>query len=247
MILAGDGASRTVNVLVLRHRVAAELLREELTLDLRKTILGGNHATRLVERLHSILWSNAIVAHHKLLVSLLTASHKLNKPGVDAFQCLLAQRLLLRKDTLAFIFQVEHFFYRLPFLIDIKHASFVAVLSIGLNRECYGKSLAGELSEEPLARGVGPEVGSVQQTPVVFIAVVHYVLHPSHIAASLESGNRVSVLVEVAPAHELLHVLYLDVVGVDGLDVAKQVLGQRAAVGIAGLTALGLREVRTFQ
>ena len=41
--------------------------------------------------------------------------------------------------------------------------------------------------------------------------------------------------------------LDLNVVGVDSLDVAKQMLGQRPAVGIAGLATFGLAEIRTFE
>ena len=56
-----------------------------------------------------------------------------------------------------------------------------------------------------------------------------------------------AVLVEVAPRHELLDILDLNVVGVDSFDVSEEMLGQRPAVGIAGLAAFGLAEIRTFE
>ena len=48
-------------------------------------------------------------------------------------------------------------------------------------------------------------------------------------------------------AIQILHVLDLDVIGVQRLDVAEQVFGQRAAISVARKAAFGPREVRTLQ
>ena len=79
------------------------------------------------------------------------------------------------------------------------------------------------------------------------ITVPADIRHPLLVQPSRIFADRLSVLVEVAPRHELLDVFDLNVVGVDSLDVAKQMLGQRSAVGVAGLAAFGLAEIRTFE
>ena len=48
-------------------------------------------------------------------------------------------------------------------------------------------------------------------------------------------------------SHKFLDVLDLDIIGVQRLDIAEQVFGQRAAVGVARKAAFGPREVRTLQ
>ena len=79
------------------------------------------------------------------------------------------------------------------------------------------------------------------------ITVAADIRHPLLVQPSRIFADRLAILVEVAPRHELLDVLNLNVVGVDSLDVAKQMLGQRPAISIAGLAAFGLAEIRTFE
>ena len=79
------------------------------------------------------------------------------------------------------------------------------------------------------------------------ITVAAYIRYPLLVQPSRIFADRLAILVEIAPRHELLDVLDLNVVGVDSLDVAKQMLGQRPAVGIAGLATFGLAEIRTFE
>ncbi len=79
------------------------------------------------------------------------------------------------------------------------------------------------------------------------ITVAADIRHPLLIQPSCILADRLAVLVEVAPRHELLDVLDLNVVGFDCFDVAKQMLCQRPTVCIAGLAAFGLAEIRTFE
>lgn len=73
------------------------------------------------------------------------------------------------------------------------------------------------------------------------------VRHPLLVQSPCVLAYRFAVFVEVAPAHKLLDVLNLNVVGIDSLDIAEQVFGQRPAVGITGLPTFGLAEIRTFE
>ena len=70
---------------------------------------------------------------------------------------------------------------------------------------------------------------------------------PSHEAAAFVAADGVAVFVHVAPAHELLHVFDLDVIGIECFDVTEEVFGEGAAVGITRQASLGFAEVGAFE
>ena len=74
---------------------------------------------------------------------------------------------------------------------------------------------------------------------VEVVAVGLNLMDPTLIVGTLVTGDGMPVLVEFAPAHELLDILNLDVIGIEGLDVAEQMVGKGAAVGVAWLSSLG--------
>ena len=113
--------------------------------------------------------------------------------------------------------------------------------------EHYREAPFGEDAEKSAASGVCSVIGRVENPMRESIAVPADIRPPLQVQSSCIFADRLSVLVEVAPRHELLDVLDLNVVGVDSLDVSKEMLGQRPAVGVAGLASFGLTEIRTFE
>ena len=133
-----------------------------------------------------------------------------------------------------------------------------------------------ELPEISYPGCVGPEVGRIEHTMFEPIAVGAYLLYPAAVEYSLvfRVGNphrgdgcrsspavvfdvertegrtvRADALLddERPPFHEFDDIFDLDIVGAQLLDVAKKVIGQRAAVGVARHAAFGPGVVRAFQ
>ena len=82
---------------------------------------------------------------------------------------------------------------------------------------------------------------------VEVVAVTADMVHPRHEAAPFVAADGVAVFVHVAPAHELLHVLNLDVIGIEAFDVTEEVFGKGATVGIPWQASLGFAEVGAFE
>ncbi len=165
---------------------------------------------------------------------------------MDAFERRFYQRFLAAEDAFALVRKVQHFTHRFPALPPSEQLrrSILAVLRF---RPCDRQACSGKLTEEPAAGGVGSVVGGVEYAVLEPVTVSADVLHPPPVQLPRILVDRFAVLVEVAPRHELFDVFDLDVVRVDRFDVAEQVFGQRAAVGIAGSAAFGLAEIGAFQ
>ena len=177
----------------------------------------------------------------------LATCNEFYETGIDTFQGLLTERLLLCKDTRTFIIQIQDFTDGLPLLILMEHIAVITVLGIGLFREDDRESTLSKLTEETLSGGVGTEVGSVQYTVIVVVAVVLYIVNPLHIAASLILTDRLTMLIKVAPAHKFLDILYLDIVRLQCLDVTEKVLCKGTAVRVSWHSSFGFREIGTLQ
>lgn len=259
MIHRGHGACGLLDALVLRHGVAAELLGEELRLHQSEAVLHGHNGTWFINAgwIVMAVLIGGVVFQNPCVGLLFSSGHELHQARIDALQRLLAERFLLGKNAAAFVRQVKNFADGFPgavlrreesrsFSCD-RVATYRTRFGVGLGGEGDGEALASELTEETLAAGVGPEVGGIQQMPVVGVAVVADVAHPAYVGCSLVAGDGFAVLIKFSPAHELLHVLYLQIVGLEGFDVAEKMFGQCAAVGIARLSALGPAEVGAFE
>lgn len=176
------------------------------------------------------------------------AGDERHQPRVDAGKRCLDQRPLPVEDRLALVLKVEDFPHWPPLAkLLTEQVALCRVLGVSRFRKDDRKAAAGEDPEEPPAGSVRPEVGGVQDAVAEVVPVAPHVVDPFPVQSPGIPADGLAPLIQIAPRHKLLHVLDLDVIGVQRLDVAEQVFGQRAAVGVARKAAFGPREVRTLQ
>ena len=172
---------------------------------------------------------------------LFATCHELNQASENPFKGLFAKGLFTGEDTHALILQIQHLAHGFPFLVKLeKTAVIIPVFRIGLHGEVDGKAIGRKLAEKPLTARVCPEIGGVQQPEVVVVASAHHLVAPFHVATAFVLAHGVAVSVKVAPAHKFLHILNLNVRGLDCIDVAEKMLREGAAVTVTGLASLGL-------
>ena len=78
-----------------------------------------------------------------------------------------------------------------------------------------------EDTEEACAARPCAVVRCVEQTVVELVTELLYVADPFEVQPALVAADRFAVLIEVAPAHELFHVLNVDVVRLQRIDVSE--------------------------
>ena len=157
-----------------------------------------------------------------------------------------------------------------------KVARLLRVSGVCRARPCHRQIWPHELPEVSHPGCIGPEVGRIEHAVFEPIAVGAYLLHPAAVVHSLVLGvgnphrgdgccSSLAVVFDVErtegrtvradafldderpPFHEFDDIFDLDIVGAQLLDVAKKVIGQRAAVGVARHAAFGPGVVRAFQ
>ena len=143
----------------------------------------------------------------------------------------------------------------------------------GLREDDVDATLREHREEAPAGR-IGAVVGAVQDAALEAVAVGAHLLHPAMVVLAfvLGVGQHGGFLPGLAvlplaggllrhydgpvgpaflrkgsPGLELIHVLNLDDIRIDSLNVAEEVLGERPGVRVAGHAALGAGEVGTLQ
>ena len=109
------------------------------------------------------------------------------------------------------------------------------------------QALAGEDAEEPLAGCIGSVVSGIQDAMLEVIPPLAHIADPAEIETASIFADRLSVFIQIAPHHKLADVLNLDIIGIEGINVAEKVFSEGAAVCIAGLATFGPAEIRTFK
>ena len=94
----------------------------------------------------------------------------------------------------------------------MEHIGFATALAMRRLREHDRQVSMRKDTEEPRAARSCSVVSCVEQTVVEAVASLAYVCHPLHIEPSFVAADRLALFVEVAPTHELFHVLNIDVV-----------------------------------
>ncbi len=141
--------------------------------------------------------------------------------------------------------------------------------AVGGLREPDRQGGAGEDAEISLAGGVAPVVGAVEDFEIVAVAEGFDGAYPCCVVAAAgaafgHEGRAVGAGFLVvcegamgvfcagnfwhkgAPGHEFGDVFDVDVVGLDGVDVAEYGFGQGAGLGVAGVAAFGAGIVGAF-
>jgi len=247
VIAAGDRARGRIDGSAFPLRRSAEVLAEVVHLGYAETVLRRHGRARFVDAGCNILPGlvHRVVFDEERFAP---AGEELHQPRVDAGKRCLDQRPLPVEDRLALVLKVEDFPHWPPLAkLLTEQVALCRVLGVSRFREDDRKAAAGEDPEEPPAGSVRPEVGGVQDAVAEVVPVAPHVVDPFPVQSPGIPADGLAPLVQIAPRHELLDVLDLDVVGVQRLDVAEQVFGQRAAVGVARKAAFGPREVRTLQ
>ena len=141
---------------------------------------------------------------------------------------------------------VQHFSHWLP-RVNASEEVFTSRLAMRRLWEHNRQALAGEDAEEALSGGVGPKVCRVQDAMGEIIPTATDIAHPAEVKTASIFADGLAVLIEVAPHHKLADVFNLDIIGLEGINVAEKVLGECPTVRIAGLATFGPAEVGTFQ
>ena len=257
MVARGDGAGRAVDACLLPLWVAGIGFREESRFADADTVLcrdrraGAFHVRSEVSVvLHSVPLDEEV---------LFPSGDELDESSLDAAERGVHEGFLAVEDGSALVVKVEHVPYGEPGLEVAAEEVVPAVSGVrGLREDDFDAPL-GEHREEAPAGRIGPVIGTVQDAAFESVSVGAHLLHPAVVVLALVLGvgqhgrflPRLAVfsfaggflrhddravglalLYERSPGLELVHVLDLDDVRVDGLNVAEEMLRKGPGIGV---------------